>query len=74
MKYDKIMAGGNLENIMVRLHGCKGVIKAIGSAIPDDAIVSDALYGAADLLEMICRDFQADIDAAEDYTGKGATV
>jgi len=32
------------------------------------------LQSVADLLESICRDFQADIDAVEDYTEKGATA
>ena len=31
-------------------------------------ISEDVLSGVCDLLEIICRDFQADIDAAEDYT------
>jgi len=70
VKYDKIMAGGNLENIMDRLNGCRAVLYALYEIAGTSAVSENALYGACDLLEMICRDFQADIDAAEDYTGQ----
>ena len=72
MKYDKIMAGGNLCNIVERLTACIGLLHVIHSNMPADARyldLSEALYAACDLLEMITRDFQADIDAAEDYEG-----
>lgn len=71
MKYDKIMAGGNLENISARLVGCVALFKTLhanaNSPGPD---FCDALYGAIDLLEMICKERQADIDGAEDYNGE----
>lgn len=73
MKYDKIMAGGNLENIMERLIGCRALLSSLyllyGSA-GASSISKDAISGVCDLLEMICRDFQADIESAEDYTGQ----
>lgn len=74
MKYDKIMAGGNLDDIMCRLTCCRSVFGVIHERIASGENCTDALYGACDLLGSICRDFQADIDAAEDYTGKAVTV
>lgn len=74
MKYDKIMAGGNLENIMTRLNGCRALLYLLYESAGVSAVPEDAISGVCDLLEMICRDFQADIDGAEDYTGKGAVV
>ena len=68
MKYDKIMAGGNLENIVGRLIYCSALLDVLIGAMDDDRMV-DPLSGVHDLLEVICLDFQADIDAAEDYTG-----
>ena len=70
MKYDKIMAGGNLENIMDRLNGCRALLYLLYERAGAGPISADAVSGVCDLLEMICRDFQADIDAAEDYTGQ----
>lgn len=71
---DRIMAGGNLDNIAGRLTACTGLLHVIHANMPADAgDLSEALYAACDLLEMITRDFQADIDSADDY-GEGATV
>lgn len=71
MKYDKIMAGGNLENIMSRLVYCNALLDALVGAMGDNSM-ADALAGVHDLLNSINRDFQADIDAAEDYHGEEA--
>lgn len=68
MKYDKIMAGGNLENIMARLVYCSALLDVLIGAMGDNGMM-DALAGVHDLLNSINRDFRADIDAAEDYTG-----
>ena len=73
MKYDKIMAGGNLDNIMERLNGCRALLCALCEIAGTSRISEEALFGVTDLLEMICRDFQADIDAAEDYIGETVT-
>lgn len=66
---DKIMAGGNLENIMARLFACCATFRVIHSSMDrktgGDSI--DALYGSCDLLRSIVEDLQADIDGAEDY-------
>lgn len=64
----------NLDDIVTRLHGCWSVLKAIQVNAEDDPIVADAIYGAADLLNSICRDFQADIDCSEVQTKKEAVV
>lgn len=74
MKYDKIMAGGNLDNIVSRLNGCRALVDTLREIVGVSTISEEALGGISDLLEMICRDFQADIDAAEDYTGEGANA
>lgn len=65
---DKIIAGGNLENIMTRLWACCATFRVIHSSMECDANADsiDALYGACDLLRGIVEDLQADIDAAED--------
>lgn len=72
MKYDKIMAWGNLDKIMAQLNGCRALLYLLYESAGASAISEDAISGVCDLLEMICRDFQTDIDAAEDYTGKEA--
>lgn len=74
MKYDKIMAGGNLDNIVTRLNGCRALLYLLYESAGTSAISGDAINGVCDLLEMICRDFQADIDGAEDYTREGSAV
>lgn len=65
MKYDKIMAGGNLDNIVRRLNSCLAILRLVHSELAADES-SDALYGACDMLRAILQDFQADIDAADD--------
>ncbi len=70
---DKIMAGGNLDNIVARLTYCGALLDALIGAMDDNRMV-DALAGAHDLLNSICRDFQADIDSAEDCIGERAGV
>lgn len=68
MTYDKVMPGQNLEDIMVRLTACGAVLRTIHADMsPESGDLCDAIYGACDLLNSICRDFQADIAAAEDY-------
>ena len=64
--YDKIMAGSNLDNIVGRLIRCHAVLDTIQKAMGDDPLV-DAVAGVCDLLDSISRDFQANIDGAEDY-------
>lgn len=71
LKYDKIMAGGNLDNIVGRLIRCRAVLDTTQMAMGDDSLV-DAIAGVGDLLDSIIADFQADIDGAEDYTGEEA--
>ncbi len=72
MEHDKIMAGKNLEDIMARLTGCLALLRLLRGASDPGKIPGDAINGVRDLLEMIIRDFQADIDAADDYIGEEA--
>lgn len=70
MKYGKIMPGGKLENILNRLTGARAMVCVLAENSSTSITPEDALNGVADLLEMICRDFEADISCAEDYTGE----
>lgn len=70
MTHDKIMSGGNLENIMERLNGCRALLYLLYESAEVSVVSENAINGVCDLLEVICRDFQADIDAAEDYIKK----
>ena len=65
-----IMSCGNLEDIVNRLAGCQAVLDAVRDVSDECAISVEALSGVSDLLEMIRRDFQADIDCAELHTEK----
>lgn len=72
---DKIMAGGNLENILARLGCCHSLLDTVRWDMEGKCKThEEALFAVSDLLGIICRDFAADIDAAEDYTGKEAKV
>ena len=62
---------GNLEDIMTRLNGCRALLYLLYESAGSSSVSDDAINGVSDLLEMICRDFQADIDAAEVRTEKG---
>lgn len=73
MSEGKIMSEGNLENIVSRLTGCR-LLRCILSEHAECSVTRvEVLQSVADLLESICRDFQADIDAAEDYVREGTT-
>lgn len=65
----KIMATGNLDNIVGLLIHCRAVLDTIQMAMGDNSL-ADAVAGVCDLLDGISRDFQADIDGADDYTGE----
>lgn len=72
---DKIMAGGNLNNIVLRLSCCLSLLRVVHEAIGErggNAEACDALAATSDLLECILRDFDADIDSAKDYEGSRA--
>lgn len=62
----KVMTIGNLEDIVARLKGCRSLVDMLCQVAEVSSIPENALSGICDLLEMICRDFQADIDAAEE--------
>ena len=66
----KIMSKGNLEDIVGRLTCCCALLDALRWAMDDSDVMVDALAGARDLLDTICRDFQSNIEAAEDYAEK----
>lgn len=67
MEYDKIMAGGNLDNIVARLTACTAMIAIVHANMSDDGDIAEALYGCVDSLTSIKRDFEADIACADDY-------
>ena len=70
---DIVMSKSNLEDIANRLAGCHAVLDTLREICGISTISEDALSGVSDLLEMIRRDFQADIDCAEDF-GPAAEV
>jgi len=70
----KIMTADNLEDITNRLAGCRALLYMLHEAAEVSVISCGALGGVSDLLDSICRDFQADIDAADDCIEKGATA
>ncbi len=61
----KIMTVSSLENSTERLKGVLAVVYLVCGIVEVSGIPEDAVRGVADLLETVCRDFQADIDAAE---------
>ena len=71
MTEDKIMAGGNLDNILRRMVCCCAVLDVIAEAASDKPL-ADAIAGANALLQSIYQDFDADISSAEEYHGEEA--
>lgn len=63
-----IMSVRDLEDTVNRLAGCQAVLDAVRDVSDECCVSVEALSGVSDLLEMIRRDFQADIDCAEIYT------
>lgn len=61
----KIMTVSSLENSTERLKGVLALVYLLCEIVEVSSIPEDAVRGVADLLETVCRDFQADIDAAE---------
>lgn len=59
---------GNMEDILARLAGCEEVFQCIKNNMPEDTRLNDAMFGAIDLLRSITRDFQADVDSAEEVS------
>lgn len=73
------MPRDNLDDIMNRLKGCRALLNHLYEIAGATSISEDALSGMCDLLECICRDFQADIECAErqaeeNYTREAAAV
>lgn len=74
---DKIMTGGNLNDIVTRLGCCHTILTTLWRAMAEDDINGtwpDALYGCADLLNSICRDLEAAIYAAANILDGGAAA
>lgn len=69
IQHDKIMTGGNLEDILKRLNGCRALLNVLYVEAGGSVVGEDAISGVRDLLDAICRDFQSDIEGAEDYQG-----
>lgn len=59
------MMADHLADIMQRLIGCRALVHILSETEGTSPIARDALSGIYDLLDCICRDFQADIDCAE---------
>jgi len=63
----KIMNIDTLEDTVSRMEGCRVLLNVLTENAGISSTPEEALQGLADLLGSICRDFQADIDTAEDY-------
>lgn len=70
MSNELLVSRDNLNGIVVRLNGCRALLNALYEIAGATSISEDALSGMCDLLECICRDFQADIDCAESCAEK----
>lgn len=71
---NKLMSTGNLDDIVTRLDGCRSLVNMLCEVAGVSTIPEDALRGISDLLEVISRDFQADIDCAKDVSDTKATA
>ena len=56
----------SLEDILGRLTCFSALLETIRLAMDDGDKMVDSMASAHDLLSCICRDFQADIDSAEE--------
>lgn len=65
MSHNLIMSEGNLEDILARLSYALDLFRLIHGHL-DESDVSDPMYGACDLLRSIIKDFEADVNAAEE--------
>lgn len=72
MNNELIIPSWSLEDIADRLARCQALLDAVRVIQDVRAVSSEALGGVSDLLEVIRRDFRADIDCAEIYTEKAA--
>lgn len=66
MNGNVIMPYGNLEDILGRLTCFSALLETIRLAMDEEDKMVDSMASAHDLLSCICRDFQADIDSAEE--------
>lgn len=56
----------NLEEILGRLTCFSALLETIHFAMDEEDKMVDSMASAHDLLSCICRDFQSDIDSAEE--------
>lgn len=66
MNGNVIMPYSNLEDILGRLTCFSALLETIRLAMNEEDKMVDSIASANDLLSCICRDFQADIDSAEE--------
>lgn len=74
MSTELLMSRDNLEDIMDRLKGCRALMEALHMVSEETVIPVATLGGMCDLLECICRDFEADIACAENQAEKEAVA
>ncbi len=63
---DKIMAGGNLEEVLERMGRACALLRCAYQSAKGGDFIPDALGAVCDLMEGLHRDFQADVEAAEE--------
>ena len=63
----KIVERQSLQDVIDHLEGCRALVRALCENAEITVTSEDALCGIAYMLEAVCKDFQANIDSAEDY-------
>lgn len=55
----RVVSEGDLFDLTARLEACSGIVRTIGARCEDmnPCVISEALSGAADLLDYIVKDF-----------------
>lgn len=74
MDFEVRGSAGDPMEILYRLGCCRSLLLTISGAMRPDERQARALYGIADLLEGICKDFADDLDAlaAQEPDGNSA--
>lgn len=74
MNKNLVMSASNLSDIMGRLICLGSLLETLRLAMDDRDRLVNSMAAANDLLECICRDFQADIDCSEYQAEKASRL
>lgn len=59
----------HLDNLLDRVKGCRSLMEMLFEVAGNSNVPEAALGGMCALLETICRDFQAEMDAVKEAAG-----